>query len=90
MIGSVYNSDKDGFYFISCKLLPRGTFVTYNNSKKDILCRVKYGEPLNIYPYEFLLDNDISADEISEFCGFDINDFIDKLQDEIKTKIINN
>ena len=75
MIGAVNYSNDDGFTFISCERLPRGTFVCYSDGGKKVLCRVKYGEPLKQYPQEFLMDINIDADEISGFYGLDPEDF---------------
>ncbi len=75
MIGTVNFSDDEGFTFISCERLPKGMFVSYTDSGKKILCRVKHGEPLNQYPQEFLLDSEQDADEISGFYGLDPQDF---------------
>ncbi len=75
MIGTVNFSDDEGFTFISCERIPKGMFVSYTDSGKKILCRVKHGEPLNQYPEEFLMDNELDADEISGFYGLDPKDF---------------
>ncbi len=75
MIGTVSSSDEDGFTFISSERLPRGMFVCYEDSGKNILCRVKYAEPLNRYPEEFLMDAGLEADDIARFCGLDPADF---------------
>ncbi len=75
MIGTVNFSDEEGFTFISSERIPKGMFVAYADSGKKILCRVKHGEPTKQYPEEFLLDNEVSADEISCFYGLDPQDF---------------
>ncbi len=75
MIGTVNYSDEEGFTFISGERLPAGMFACYHEAGKKILCRVKHGEPLNQYPQEFLLDNELDADEISGFYGLDPKDF---------------
>ncbi|MCZ7393942.1 MAG: ATP-binding protein [Candidatus Methanoperedens sp.] len=75
MIGTVNFSDEQGFTFISCERLPKGMFVSYTDTGKKILCRVKHGEPRNQYPEEFLTDMKIEAEEISRFYGFDPQDF---------------
>ncbi len=75
MIGTVNFSDDEGFTFISCERIPKGMFVSYTDSGKKILCRVKHGEPLNQYPEEFLMDNELDADEVSGFYGLDPQDF---------------
>ncbi len=75
MIGTVDFSDEEGFTFISSERIPKGMFVAYADSGKKILCRVKHGEPTKQYPQEFLLDNELDADEISSFYGLDPQDF---------------
>ncbi len=75
MIGTVNFSDEEGFTFISSERIPNGMFVSYNDSGKKILCRVKHGEPTKQYPQEFLMDNELDADEISGFYGLDPQDF---------------
>jgi len=75
MIGTVNFSDDEGFTFISGERIPKGMFVSYTEAGKKILCRVKHGEPLNQYPEEFLMDNELDADEISGFYGLDPQDF---------------
>lgn len=75
IIGTVSNSDDNGFAFISKQRLPKGLFVTYNEEGKHILCRVMHAQPLNQYPQEFLMDMNIEADEISRFYGLDPEDF---------------
>jgi DNA helicase HerA-like ATPase len=75
MLGTVKNSDEEGFTFISCERLPAGMFVCYNDSGKKILCRVRHAEPLNQYPLEFLMDMELDADEVSRFYGLDPEDF---------------
>jgi DNA helicase HerA-like ATPase len=75
MIGTVNYSDEEGFTFISSERLPAGMFACYHEAGRKILCRIKCGEPLNQYPQEFLMDGDISADEISGFYGLDPLDF---------------
>ncbi|HEY9246548.1 MAG TPA: DUF87 domain-containing protein, partial [Candidatus Methanoperedens sp.] len=75
MLGKVNNSDDEGFTFISCERLPAGMFVCYRDEGKNILCRVKHAEPLNLYPQEFLMDMELDADEVSGFYGLDPLDF---------------
>ena len=75
MLGTVNNSNEEGFTFISKERLPAGMFVCYDEAAKKILCRVKCAEPLNQYPQEFLMDMELSADDISEFYGLDPEDF---------------
>ena len=75
MLGTVSNSDEEGFTFISCERLPAGMFVCYNDAGKNILCRVGHAEPLNHYPQEFLMDMELDADEVSGFYGLDPEDF---------------
>ncbi len=75
MIGTVNFSDEEGFTFISGERIPKGVFVVYADSGKKILCRVKHGEPIKQYPEEFLLDNELDADEVSGFYGLDPQDF---------------
>ncbi len=75
MIGTVNFSNEEGFTFISSERLPRGMFVCYPDDGKKILCRVKNGEPLNMYPQEFLMDMNIEADDVSGFYGLDPSDF---------------
>ncbi|CAG1004174.1 hypothetical protein METP3_03584 [Methanosarcinales archaeon] len=75
MIGIVNHSDEEGFSFISSERLPAGMFAFYLEGERKILCRVKYGEPLKQYPPEFLMDMEISPDDVSAFYGFDMQDF---------------
>ncbi len=75
MLGTVSNSDEEGFTFISCERLPAGMFVCYDDAGKNILCRVGHAEPLNHYPQEFLMDTELDADEVSGFYGLDPEDF---------------
>jgi len=75
MLGTVNNSDEEGFTFISCERLAAGMFVCYTEEGKKILCRVKHCEPLNTYPEEFLMDLELSADDVSRFYGLDPEDF---------------
>src|SRR3972149_8555775 len=75
MAGNVNNSDEEGFPFISCERLAAGMFVCYTEEGKKILCRVKHCEPLNTYPEEFLMDLELSADDVSRFYGLDPEDF---------------
>ena len=75
MIGIVNHSDEEGFSFISDERLPAGMFVCYHEEERNILCRVKNGEPLKQYPQEFLLDMELSPDEVSAFYGLDPQDF---------------
>ncbi len=75
MIGTVNFSDGEGFTFISCERIPKGMFISYTDSGKKILCRIKHGEPMNQYPEEFLMDTELDADEISGFYGLDPLDF---------------
>ncbi len=75
ILGTVSDSDDNGFTFISKQRLPKGLFVTYNEEGKRILCRVMHAKPLNQYPQEFLMDINIEADEISRFYGLDPEDF---------------
>ena len=75
MIGIVNHSDEEGFSFISSERLPAGMFAFYLEGERKILCRVKYGEPLKQYPQEFLMDMEISPDDVSAFYGSDLQDF---------------
>src|SRR5659263_773925 len=75
MIGIVNHSDEEGFSFISGERLPGGMFACYLADERKILCRVKHGEPLKQYPQEFLLDMELSPDEVSLFYGLDPRDF---------------
>ncbi|MDL5502015.1 MAG: hypothetical protein QSU88_02260, partial [Candidatus Methanoperedens sp.] len=75
MIGIVNHSDEDGFSFISSERLPAGMFVFYLEGERKVMCRVKYGVPLKQYPQEFLMDMEISPDDVSAFYGFDLQDF---------------
>ncbi len=75
MLGTVNNSDEEGFKFISCERLPAGMFVCYNDAEKNILCRVGHAQPLNHYPQEFLMDMELDVDEVSRFYGLDPEDF---------------
>ena len=75
MIGIVNHSDEEGFSFISSERLPAGMFAFYLEGERKVLCRVKYGEPLKQYPQEFLMDMELSPDDVSAFYGFDLQDF---------------
>ena len=75
MIGIVNHSDEEGFSFISGERLPAGMFACYNEGERKILCRVKHGEPLKQYPQEFLMDMELSPDDVSAFYGLDPQDF---------------
>jgi DNA helicase HerA-like ATPase len=75
MIGIVNHSDEEGFTFISSERLPSGMFACYHEADRKILCRVKHAEPLNEYPQEFLMDMELSADDVSAFYGLDPQDF---------------
>jgi DNA helicase HerA-like ATPase len=75
MLGTVKNSDEEGFTFISCERLPGGMFVCYGEKEKKILCRVRHAEPLNTYPQEFLMDTELEPEEVSRFYGFDPENF---------------
>jgi DNA helicase HerA-like ATPase len=75
MIGIVNHSDEEGFTFISSERLPSGMFACYHEADRKILCRVKHAEPLNEYPQEFLMDIELSADDVSVFYGLDPQDF---------------
>ncbi len=75
MLGTVNNSDEEGFKFISSERLPAGMFVCYSEGGKKILCRVRHAEPLNTYPQEFLMDMELEAWEVSRFYGLDPEDF---------------
>ncbi len=76
MLGTVNNSNEEGFTFISSQRLPAGMFVCYSEAGKNILCRVKNAEPLNTYPQEFLMDMELEAGDVSRFYGLDPEDFI--------------
>jgi len=75
MIGIVNHSDEEGFTFISSERLPSGMFACYHEADRKILCRVKHAKPLNEYPQEFLMDMELSADDVSAFYGLDPLDF---------------
>lgn len=75
MIGRVSNSDEEGFSFISAQRLPSGMFVSYLDEGKNILCRIKHAQPLKQYPQEFLMDIEISPDDVSAFYGLDPQDY---------------
>src|SRR4030067_3054952 len=75
MIGIVNHSDVEGFTFISQERLPAVMFASYHEGEKQILCRVKNAEPLKQYPQEFLMDMELSPDDVCAFYGFDPQDF---------------
>ncbi len=75
MIGIVNHSDEEGFTFISSARLPSGMFACYHEADRKILCRVKNAEPLKQYPQEFLMDMELSPDDVCAFYGFEPQDF---------------
>ena len=50
-------------------------FACYHEAERKILCRVKNAEPLKQYPQEFLMDMELSPDDVCAFYGFDPQDF---------------
>jgi len=58
---------KRDFHSFQARGFLQGCSHSILKEKENILCRVKYGEPLKQYPPEFLMDMELSPDEVSAF-----------------------
>jgi len=74
-LGRVLTHDDEGFCFVTSEQVPSGEFVVYEDSGKNILCRVAHTVPLNTYPSEFLMQPSNDPANVARFIGMDVDGF---------------